>query len=117
MIRKMGVQLRRRIFRRAQCSRLQQHDTSPYNDRKPNEGEKNHRGPKESFASASRLHDLLSLLLCIRTPLSIYNPAGLPSFWRIGAVGMVVAGAGGESVGGAVTDAERAAASGQAGLQ
>src|SRR5260370_27144597 len=77
MIRKVGVQLRRWIFRRAQRSRLQEHDASPRSDREHNEGEKNHDGPEESYQRAIRIHDLRWLLLCIRRQPSIYNREGL----------------------------------------
>ena len=44
----MRVQFCGRIFRGAQSAGLQQNDSAPGSDREPDEGEKNHCGPKES---------------------------------------------------------------------
>src|SRR5207245_9311772 len=62
VIREVSVQPRCWIIRCAQRSRLQKHDTSPRSYREPYEGEKNHRGPEESYERAIRIHDLRCLL-------------------------------------------------------
>ena len=73
VIREMSVQLHCRILRRTHRSRLQQHNRPPRSDREPDERQKNHRGPQESYERAIRIHALHCLLFFIRRQVSIYN--------------------------------------------
>ena len=75
VIREMSVQLHCRVLRRTHRSRLQQHNRPPRSDREPDEHQKNHRGPQESYERAIRIHGLRGLLLFKRRSHFIHTQA------------------------------------------